>query len=68
MENPVQMKTVVRIQNYGQFLSSQVFGMFRDKRFTDCSISAGGQIIEAHRIVLASASPYLQVSSFPRSN
>lgn len=50
------------MENYSKIISSQIFSMFRSKTFTDCALSAGGESVQAHRIVLAAASPYLSVS------
>lgn len=38
--------------------------LFEERSFVDVTLSAGGQSLQVHRIVLSAASPYLKVSTW----
>lgn len=44
-------------------MSSSYFEFLKNKNFTDCTLSADGKFIQAHRVVLASSSHYFKVIS-----
>lgn len=44
-------------------MTSSIFDFLKHKNFTDCTLSADGKFIQAHRIVLASSSRYFKVIS-----
>lgn len=44
-------------------MSSSFYNFLKHKNFTDCTLSAEGKFIQAHRVVLASSSHYFKVIS-----
>jgi BTB/POZ domain len=57
-------KLTLKWKNHSEALSSHYFELLRADKLTDCSLSADGEIIKTHRVVLAAASPFFEVIFF----
>lgn len=52
----------VRAKNQKEWLAEGLFEELGSRKYGDCILSAGGEIMKANRLVLAGASPYFEVS------
>lgn len=44
-----------------QKLNSRLFTLLKEEKLTDVTLTAGGQTIKAHKVILAAASKYFEV-------
>lgn len=52
----------LRWEKHAFNLAAEAGYFFEDESFLDCTLSAEGQCIEAHKIILSASSSYLSVS------
>lgn len=52
----------LRWDNHAFNLASEAECFFQDEAFLDCTLFAEGQYLQAHKLILSAASPYLAVS------
>ena len=52
----------LRWEKHAVNLASEAGCFFEDESFLDCTLSAEGQCIDAHKIILSASSSYLSVS------
>lgn len=52
----------LRWEKHAFNLASEAGCFFEDESFLDCTLSAEGQCIDAHKIILSASSSYLSVS------
>lgn len=54
-------KIIVKWSGFEKSQCDQFLKLVDERRFTDCVLTAEGESIKAHRLVLAAASPYFMV-------
>lgn len=55
----------LRWEKHAFNLAAEAGYFFEDESFLDCTLSAEGQCIDAHKIILSASSSYLSVSGKP---
>jgi BTB/POZ domain len=53
----------VECRNYSHDVSNCIFKFLINNQYTDVTLSAEGKFMDCHRLVLASLSPYFDLSS-----
>ena len=59
-QNPVPQAFNLKLNNHQSFLIGSLADFYQNEAFADVTLSAEGRLIQAHRVILASCSPYFR--------